>query len=73
MNVKELLSNVPQAFNYFNVYDNNQLEKKVHVYCNEKRINLLNSMEKEVLDFNLNGENWELAIYVIGGDKYGIL
>ena len=66
MTVKNLLSNVQGAFNYFEAYDAKTLEQKVHIYDakSEKRLTLNDSLDKEVIDYNLNGENWTIAIYV---------
>lgn len=63
--VKELLLNVPGAFNYFEAYSNEQLKGKVFIYKNEKRVDNIDSyMDETVVDYNLNGENWHLAIYI---------
>lgn len=64
MKVKELLLNVPGAFNYLDKYDTETLKNKVSVYTNEQRHEDVNQcMDLEVIDYNLNGENWYLAIY----------
>lgn len=63
--VKELLSNVPGAFNYFEAYKDEQLKGKVFIYKGEKRVDNIDSyMDETVVDYNLNGENWQLAIYI---------
>ena len=66
MKVKELLENVPGTFNYLEKYNNEILKNKVHVWDTkkEKRVDLFESMDKDVNNYNLNGENWTLAIYV---------
>lgn len=66
MKVKELLENVPGTFNYLEKYNNEMLKNKVHVWDTkkEKRVDLFESMDKDVNNYNLNGENWTLAIYV---------
>lgn len=63
--VKELLANVPGAFNYFEAYNNDQLSDKVFIYKKDSRVdNIMSYMDETVVDYNLNGENWQLAIYI---------
>ena len=63
--VKAFLANVPGAFNYFEAYNKDQLSDKVFIYKNDSRVdNIMSYMDETVVDYNLNGENWQLAIYI---------